>query len=243
MNDIRVFADKYGKVEGARFIKWCIKNKESARKLFSSGEPIDGDEFEVIIKSMEDEGLYEAAFILQMGTHNRSEVMEIILNSRPEDIDALDNDYLIAGIDEYLWKMNFRPETGLNEFEAFWYEYICTQRKTQDYKYQTFTSWLEHEWYEWCYLCNVQNPDPLIIEALYKKVNALIINDPSFIVVRALIQERFYEFGDKDEWQIKESIIAYKEIEQKYGSKNRKVTEALKMEEIQMAALCHQRKD
>ncbi|XBX10647.1 hypothetical protein QMP26_41665 (plasmid) [Enterocloster clostridioformis] len=227
MSDIGVCIDKYGKVEGARFIRWCIKNKESARTLFCTTAPIDEDVLEAIIKDMENAGLYEAAFILQMSTHNRSKVMDIILSSSVDDIDALDDDYLAAGINEYLWKMNARPETGLREFEAFWQEYISTYRKARDYKYQTFTSWSEQEWYEWSYICNTQNPDPQIIEALYEKINALIINDPSFIIVRALIQERFYEIDDCS-WKIKESIKACKEIEQKYGDKNRRAEEILK---------------
>lgn len=232
MNDIGVCIDKFGKVEGARFIRWCINNKESSRKLFCSSDPLDNDELEAITKNMENAGLYEAAFFLRMCTQDRSKVMEIILNSSIDDIADLDDDYLVTGINEYLWKMNSHPETGLREFEAFWQEYISTYCKSSNYKYHTFTLWTEHEWYEWSYLCNTQNPDTQIIDALYKKINALIINDPSFIVVRALIQERFYEYDD-GVWKIKESIKACKEMEQKYGSRNRRAEEVVKNKNIE----------
>lgn len=218
MIDVDYCLDKFGRAETVRFFKWCITNKELARKLFDSKYHMEEKEQNDMTRSLELAGLYTASIIYQLIKNNCNDIVEIILSTDIELLNNLEEDYLPVGVSDYLSFTYSNPNKSVEEFKAFWIDCIKKNSNPREYENQTLTQWLENEWYEWEYICHMHCPQPEIIETLYRKMSVLAINDPSFLAVRAFIQERFYELID-DEWKLKPYILADKEIDQKYSNK------------------------
>lgn len=218
MIDVDYCLDKFGRAETVRFFKWCITNKELARKLFDSKYHMEEKEQNDMTRSLELAGLYTASIIYQLIKNNYNDIVEIILNTDIELLNNLEEDYLPVGVSDYLSFTYSNPRKSVEEFKAFWTDCIKKNSNPREYENQTLTLWLKNEWYEWEYICHMYCPQPEIIETLYRKMSILAINDPSFLAVRAFIQERFYEFID-DEWRLKPYILANKEIDQIYSNK------------------------
>lgn len=218
MIDVDCYLDKFGRAETLRFFKWCITNKEQTRKLFDLKYHMEENEEDDMIRSLELAGLYTASIICQLLRNNYSEVIEIILNTDMEQLNNLEDDYLPVGVSDYLSLINSNSNKYAEEFRVFWVNCINNNSNPRAYRNQTLVQWLENEWYEWEYICHTHCPQPEIIEALYQKISILSINDPSFLAVKAFIQERFYEFIG-DEWTLKTYILGDKEIDQIYNNK------------------------
>lgn len=206
MLDLVNFEDKCGRSEALRFIKWCILNKELTQRLFEPNYTMSRSELEETIMSLERHGLYSVSITYQLIKFNRKDVMEKILETDIEKIDNLNDDYLPVGISDFL----NCPKAAFDDFKILW-DKMLEENNPNKPKNRTFDSWIEQEWYDWEYICNTLLPEPDIIEELYQKISTYAINTPSFNIVKAFMQERFYVF-DGDNWVIKPYILACKEI-------------------------------
>lgn len=218
MIDVDYYLDKFGRAEMIRFFKWCIINKESARKLFDSECHMEEKEQNELIRSLEMAGLYTVSTIYQLSKINCKDIVEIILNTDIELLNNLEEDYLPIGVSDYLSFVNSNASKSVEEFKTFWTDCIKNNSHQREYENRTLILWLENEWYEWEYICHMHCPQPEVIETLYRKISILAISDPSFLAVRAFIQERFYECIN-DEWRLKPYILADKEIDRIYNNK------------------------